>query len=113
MAVSGGRVIAVDSVTSPVLVQAGTLIITAVRAAEVTGLGAAFVQLFDAASVSDVTLGTTPATWWVHTTGGGEISVGDGLPQEGVTFQKGLVIASTTTHNGSTTRAQHVRVTIG
>ena len=95
-----------------VLVETGPLHVTAVRAWQ-TGLAAdAFVQLFDAASADDVTVGTTAPSWVVMTIfGAGPVSSGDGLPTHGLLFQRGLVIASTTTPTGSVANTQQVRIT--
>lgn len=87
-------------------------IVTAIRAANTT-VADAYVQLFDAAVTTGITLGTTIADWWVLTDfGAGDISVGDGLPTGGLTFTRGVVAASTTTATGSTGATQHVRIGI-
>jgi len=109
---SSGFISLFDVGGTAVLAKSGTLHVTAVRAFQ-TGLAAdAFVQLFDAAAVSDVTLGTTKPTWVVMTIfGAGPVSSGDGLPTHGLLFKNGLVVASTTTPTGLTAATQQVRIT--
>jgi hypothetical protein len=64
--------------------------------------GDVHLQMFDAATAGDVTVGTTVPDWspGVHTTSNGN----DVLQLSGLElmFGKGLVIAATTTPNGST-----------
>ena len=111
MALSGGTLFKHDSVDDTlVLVKGHNCTISAIRAINTTAADA-FVQLFDAAAVTDVTLGTTLADWVVHSQAD-EPSLGDGLPTDGVTFRNGLVIASTTTVDGSAAAEQHVRIAI-
>jgi hypothetical protein len=78
------------------------------------GLAAdAYIQLFDAFSTSGITLGTTKPRWVVMLDfGAGEVSVGDGLPNEGLVFQNGIVIASTTSASGSTGATCQVRLAV-
>ena len=113
MGVPFGTVLSQNSVTTAVLVQEGPLIIAAVRAF-ISGLAAdAYIQLFDAAAAADVTLGTTVPAWVVLVDfGTGNVSAGDGLPTHGLVFRNGLVVASTTDANNSTTVSTHVRVVI-
>lgn len=94
-----------------VLAQKGRVQLVAVRAFQ-AGLAAdAYVQLFDAAAISDVTVGTTKPTWVVMTDfGAGEVSGGDGLPTHGLIFERGIVVASTTTATGLTGSTQQVRL---
>ena len=111
MVPSSGFKAMADVGATPILVDTGPLHVTAVRAWQ-TGLAAnAFVQLFDAASISDVTLGTTAPTWVVMTIfEAGPVSSGDGLPSDGILFRLGCVIASTTTPTGNTGNTQQVRI---
>ena len=71
----------------------------------------AYLQLFDAASASDVSVGTTVPDWVVQADAN-DPSVGDGLPTDGIIFDNGIVIASTTTATGNTAATQHVRLAI-
>lgn len=100
-----------DVNATPQLAQAGPIQIVAVKAFQ-AGLGAdAYVQLFDAASTSAVTVGTTKPDWVVLTDfGAGETSGGDGLPTHGLIFRNGCVVASTTTSAGNTNATQQVRI---
>lgn len=59
----------------------------------------AFVQMFNAASVGAVTLGTTPPTDWIAIPAGGVI---DGFWPISPAFNAGLVVAATTTPTGNT-----------
>jgi hypothetical protein len=82
----------------------------ACRAINTTG-AAAYIQLFNAAAASDVTLGTTVPTWVVKSQAS-DVSDGDGLPTDGLLFPLGLFAASTTTPTGLTAAAQHVKIAI-
>lgn len=69
---------------------------------------ARFLQMFDAAAVADVTLGTTKPKWVMTAgaNGGDDDAIGSGLK-----FDKGIVVAGTTTVTGSTlagASTQHV-----
>ena len=112
MVPSSGFIELLDVAGTAVLAKTGPLHVTAVRAFQ-TGLAAdAFVQLFDAASASDVTVGTTKPAWVVMTIfAAGPVSGGDGLPTHGLLFRAGLVVASTTTPTGNTAATQQVRIT--
>ena len=108
----GSGVMELNSLTSTaVLAYKGRCQVTAVRQF-IGGLAAdAYVQLFDAAAVSEVTVGTTVPKWVVMTDfGAGEVSGGDGLPTHGVIFERGVVAASTTTSTGNGTVTTHVRI---
>lgn len=100
-----------DVGATAVLAYKGRCQVTAVRAFQ-GGLAAdAYVQLFDAAAISEVNVGTTKPKWVVMTDfGAGEVSAGDGLPTHGVVFERGVVVASTTTSTGNTGATQQVRV---
>lgn len=93
------------------LAYKGRCQVVAVRAFQ-GGLAAdAYVQLFDAAAISAVTVGTTKPDWVVMTDfGAGEVSAGDGLPTHGLIFENGVVVASTTTSTGSSGNTQQVRI---
>jgi hypothetical protein len=88
-------------------------VLKAIRAFQ-GGLAAdAYIQLFDASSTASVTLGTTKPRWVVMLDfGAGEVSVGDGLPNEGLVFQNGIVVASTTTSTGNTGSTSQVRLAV-
>lgn len=105
-------VISLNSVTNTaVLAQAGTTILTAVRAIYPSMAADGYVQLFDAATAGAVTVGTTIPTWVVlNDFGSGEVTTGDGLPTDGLVFKLGIVVASTTTSTGSGSATQHVRI---
>lgn len=84
--------------------------VTAIRAQNLTAADA-YLQLFDAAAAADVVVGTTVARWWVQSDAN-DPSVGDGLPNGGLMFQNGVVVASTTTATNNTGANQHVRLGI-
>ena len=113
MAPSGGSLVKSNSLAgTAVLVQAGALILTAVHAINTTAADA-YLQLFDAAAIADVTVGTTIPDWVVMSDFGvGLVSVSDGLPSFGLSFRNGLVVASTTTPINSTGATQHARFVI-
>lgn len=67
----------------------------------------AYLQIFDAAKTSDVTLGTTPPTAIIPLAAGWTIA--GPWPQK---FNKGIVIAATTTPTGSTGLATAMACTI-
>ena|SRR3990172_28711 len=112
--IPGATVIKVADVAgTAILAQKGPIQIVAVRAFQATLAADAYVQLFDAAVITDVTLGTTKPDWVVMTDfGAGEVSTGDGLPTNGLVFHAGLVVASTTTASGSTGITQQVRICV-
>lgn len=70
----------------------------------------AFIGIFDAAAIADVTLGTTIPDY--------EIIVADAangalaLPEKGIFFDLGIVIASVTSSAGATGSANGVAVTV-
>ena len=67
-----------------------------------TSSAAAYVQLFDASTTADVTIGTTAPSvvMGLPASGGAVMAVGE----DGIRFQNGMVVASTTTVNGTTTQ---------
>lgn len=95
------------------LAYKGKCQVVAVRAFQ-GGLAAdAYTQLFDAAAISEVTVGTTKPKWVVLTDfAAGEVSSGDGLPTHGLIFDRGVVVASTTTSTGASGATQQVRIAI-
>ena len=100
-----------DSVSSTVtLVQTGKLHLTAIRAINTTA-AAAYLQIFDSATSTAISLGTTVPDWVVKS-GASDPSDGDGFPTTGILIENGLVVASTTTSTGATGAAQHVRITV-
>ena len=113
MAPSGGSLVKSNSLAgTAVLVQAGALILTAVHAINTTSADA-YIQLFDAAAIADVSLGTTIPDWVVMSDfGAGLVSEPHTLPAAGLSFRLGLVAASTTTAINSTGAAQHARFVI-
>lgn len=82
----------------------------ACRAFNTTG-ASAYVQIFDVAAASDVTLGTTVPRWVVKSQAS-DVSDGDGLPTDGLKFELGIFAASTTTPTGLTGATQHARFAI-
>lgn len=107
------ELIKVNNVTGPVLLQPGRTIVTAARAFVDTAAADIFLQMFDAASAADVTLGTTLPDWVVTIdSAASPVSSGDGLSTNGDVFYKGVVVACTTTPVGAVTSAAHVRVAI-
>ncbi|HSE57602.1 MAG TPA: hypothetical protein VLA99_02780 [Nitrospiraceae bacterium] len=102
---------AVDA--TAVLLQKGRLTITAARLFKASAAADVYLQMFDKAAAADVTVGTTVPDWVVMLdSAAGEVSSGDGLPTDGMTFYRGLVVACTTTSTGSTGSASSVRVTV-
>ena len=113
MGVPFGALVSTNDVTTAVLAYGNPCTVMAVRAFESGVAGDAYIQLFDAAAAADITLGTTKPSWVIMIDQGtGEVSAGDGLPTHGVVFINGIVIASTTTPTGSTTRETDVRIVI-
>lgn len=102
------------NVTGLVTMEAGgPLIITAIRAWQGGIAADAYIQLFDSSTTGGITLGTTQPAWTTHLNQSlGDITNGDGLPNRGLVFNNGLVVASTTTPDGATTSTTQVRVTI-
>jgi hypothetical protein len=107
-----GDLIKQDSLAGLTLIVKHKTTLLAARAINTTAADA-YVQFFDAAAVADVTLGTTRADWVIVTDFPIEVSSGDGLPTNGLNFEKGIVAASTTTAVGSTTATQHLRLVVG
>ncbi len=73
---------------------------------------ARFVQIFDAAAIADVTLGTTVPDWVLVAAAGGQ----DDSLKSGLSFKKGIVAAATTTATGNTGAAAskvHLYATVG
>jgi len=106
--------------TSSKISSSGPIAVTALRAW--ASLAApTFVQFFDAATITDVTLGTTVPKWII---GVPEIDVAsanimgisdpDGLPttERGLVFQNGLCAAATTHQSNSTTAEVNLTVCI-
>src|SRR3990167_6310367 len=109
MSVQFGQLVSNNDVTTAVLAHGTRCTVMAVRAFESGIAGDAYIQLFDAAAAADITLGTTKPSWVIMIDQGtGEVSAGDGLPTHGVVFANGIVIASTTTPAGNTTRESEV-----
>lgn len=112
MAGGASDIVKYDTLGAAVLVRGGPVILTAIRAINTTGADA-YVQIFDVAAAASITLGTTVPDWVVLSDfGAGLVSVGDGLPTEGLVLHNGLVAASTTTPLGNTAATQHVRFAI-
>jgi hypothetical protein len=87
-----------DASSTPQLAINKKCVLKAIRGFQASLAADTCIQLFDAFSTSSITLGTTLPDWVVMLDfGAGEVSVGDGLPNEGLVFQRGIVVASTTT----------------
>ena len=80
-----------------------------------------FVQLFDKATTTDVTLGTTVPNWIIvvpeiDLTASGLLGISDpdGLPTStrGVVFENGIIAATTTTQDGTTLASAHLTICI-
>ena len=113
MVPGAGVISLLDVGATAVLAKTGATQVVSVRAFQVGLAADAYVQLFDAAAISEVTVGTTKPTWVVLTDfGSGEVSGGDGLPTHGLIFKLGVVVASTTTSAGNTGSTQQVRIAI-
>lgn len=95
------------------LAYKGKCQVVAVRGFQSALAADAYIQLFDAAAISEVTVGTTKPKWVVMTDfGAGEVSAGDGLPTHGLIFDRGVVVASTTQAANNTGATQQVRIAI-
>ncbi len=89
--------------------------LTAARA-WVTGAATAadiFVQIYDAALLADVTIGTTVPRWVILIPDGDNISSGDGLPEDGLSFDLGIVAAATSQSGNNTAPAVDPQVRLG
>lgn len=88
-------------------------IITAIRTFQ-NGLAAdAYLQLFDSPDGVGITIGTTKPDWVVlNDFGSGAVSVGDGLPNNGLVFKTGITIVSTTGPSDAVANTQDVRIAI-
>ena len=113
MIVPAGELVKSNSLAgTALLVHGGPTIVVAIQAVNNTG-GDAYIQLFDFAAASSVTLGTTISDWTVISDFGvGTLSTTDGLPTHGLLFKNGVVAASTTTATGLTGASQHLRLVI-
>lgn len=110
---SGGSLVKANSLAATAtLVQGGPVTLTAIHAINTTAADA-YIQIFDAAAIANVTVGTTVPDWVVMSDFGvGLVSVSDGLPTHGLSFRNGLVAVSTTTPTGNTGATQHARFVI-
>lgn len=98
---------------TPVLIKSGRCVVTAARIFQASAAADAVLQMFDAAAISAVTVGTTVPDWVVLLdSAAGPISGGDGLPTDGLVFNSGVVVACTTTPTGNTGSAANVRLGI-
>ena len=93
-----------DQAASATLVQAGPTILLGYEIHNTTGSDA-FLQLFNAAAASDVTVGTTTADYIVPNSANG---IAQGGYNKRLSFKLGLVIASTTATDGSSGAAQDI-----
>lgn len=95
------------------LIQGGKVIVTAIRGIN-TSSATAFIQLYDAAASTSVTLGTTVPTWTVRCAGSSP-SDGDGLPTTGLLFENGVVAAAGSIQTGENAQAHlavHTRICV-
>lgn len=106
-----------DLTNTKTLVRAGSLRLTTMEVQNIN-TSDIFVQMFNAAAVADVTLGTTAPTqsYCIPASDGvnRSLSVKD-WGDRGLHFNKGLVIVATTTVGGSTAPAQNsvINLTFG
>lgn len=111
MLLPGSTYITIDSLAETVtLAKSGRCVVTLMHAINTTG-AAAYIQLFDAAAITEVTLGTTLPVF-VLKSAANDPATHDGIPAGGVVFTRGVCAASTTAVLGSTGAAQHVRLGI-
>lgn len=105
------RVDVLDLLATAQLAVGHRCILTAVRGWK-SGLAAdAYIQLYDVAATSSVTVGTTKPAWVAHLDQTvGDITVGDGLPTDGIVFENGIVVAATTLSDNSVAPAAGVQV---
>lgn len=75
-----------------------------------TTASAAYLQIFDAATAAAVTVGTTVPT--IVVTLAASASADVHVPDGGIIFENGIVVAGTTTATGNTGAAVHARVWI-
>lgn len=102
-----------DLAGTATLIRGGPCVLTAARIHTETAAADVYLQLFDAASTSGITLGTTQPDWVIMLDSGtGTVSGGDGLPSSGLAIRNGLVGACTTTATGSTGSTAQVRLAI-
>jgi len=92
------------------LISGSVLTVTGVKAIN-TVAAISYLQMFDAAAAADVTVGTTIPRWTVESPASGN-SGATGIPDGGIIFRLGLVVASTTTPLNSTGASQHVRIAV-
>ena len=96
---------------SLVLIHASKAYVTAMKYVN-EDAGVRFCQIFDAVRTADVTLGTTEPTW-VMTAGanGGD----DAYTGNGLVFDRGIVVAGTTTargNGGAGSQTQHLFICV-
>lgn len=102
----------VDNITSvATLFIPYKVCVTAIRTINTSGTSPALLHVYDASSITGITVGTTIPRWTV-VAASGEPSAGDGLPTDGLMFQNGVVLASTNALTSTTGVNQHVRVCI-
>lgn len=89
--------------STTVLVQKGGVGLCGIVIANLAA-ATSWLQLFDAAALADVTLGTTKPTITIAVAA----SVSKEVNLDGMRFKLGLVVASTTTAEGNTTASTNV-----
>ena len=110
---AAGLVKITDASSTPQLAVGHRCVLVALRGFQGALAADAYVRLFDAAATADITVGTTKPDWVVQLDFGvGEVSDGDGLPNDGLVFTRGIVVASTTTATGSASATTQVRLAV-
>ena len=104
-----------NSVTEAGVLMVGHRCTLAAARGWITGGGVAdiFVQLFDAALLADITVGTTVPRWVLLIPDGDNVTTGDGLPTEGLIFNNGVVAAATSEAGNNTAPAVDPHVRLG
>jgi hypothetical protein len=111
-AVSGSTMVTKSALTATASVAKAAPCILTYWNISNTNSTTVYVQFFDAASTSGITLGTTAPLFWIAIPGGSPGGVTDGLAGTGIAFQNGIVVAATTTPTGSTAPSSTVPVVL-
>ena len=82
------------------LVRTGQMIVRTIQGRNSTA-ALAFIQMFNAAAAADVTVGTTVPRWVIPVLAS-SVNEHSGIPDAGMQFPLGLVVACTTTPGGNT-----------
>jgi hypothetical protein len=95
----------------PVQVLTQTAHIIAVQAINPSTTAPSYLQLFDAAASTGVTIGNTLPTWVVYTSTS-NVSSPTNWPANGITFSSGITLSSTLTPTGTVETKVHVRLVL-